>query len=281
MQIPSDPNDWNFDTVLYLIEHHDGEPDWFDFKAGLEAPSVDKTACAMANTDGGFIIFGVEDAGRHTDSSPSGLIAGVKRDPEFRKKLGDRLGGIVPVPHYELAGEFIQHQRYQERVVPVLYVPRSGERPHMLRALNGFYRRGQGGSAVPMEYQQIRDQMVLTRERAQKLKQMRLAIAQFKWLGDHLQGSGLARVRDRFDTDFLRELWMDVCAAIPAESPLTHDVPEIIQHAGVTNRFLNEAAALPGPSQPGFDVSISGNAWAVRSSCERAEMELQRAFGPV
>jgi hypothetical protein len=277
MEIPQRPGDWTYDFVRALVEH--GEPGWYDFKAGLDAPGVDKTACAMANTDGGFVLFGVLNATEHPGRTSTDLIPGNQRDAEFHKHLGDKLNGITPELRWELA-RLIPHPEKPSHVIPVVSVPKSDRRPHLLRTQNGFYYRARGGTNEPMSYQQIQEQMVQTPERLRKLKLLRLELARYKRLGDRLQGRNLARERERFNTDNFQSLVLDTCSLFPPGSPLIHYLSEIPEKANTTNRFLDDAAMLPGPSQQGFDVSIGGHAWGVRSSCEQCEIELQRLFGP-
>jgi len=45
---------------------------------------------------------------------------------------------------------------------------------------NLFYRRGDGGSAEPMRYFEVRDQMMLTQDRHQRVVLLRLEIAMFQ-----------------------------------------------------------------------------------------------------
>jgi hypothetical protein len=72
MSVPDDLKDWTYETIVYIVNTHDSEPAWFDFKAVLNPTgaersdnshlaSIRKTACSMANGGGGFILFGISD----------------------------------------------------------------------------------------------------------------------------------------------------------------------------------------------------------------------------
>ncbi len=55
-----------------------GEPGWYDWKEVLRLPKEDRPTalhyvCGMANTDGGYIVFGVEGQG----ATPDDRIVGI------------------------------------------------------------------------------------------------------------------------------------------------------------------------------------------------------------
>ena len=57
---PADLREWTFATVLGVVEAHEYEPGEFDYKGALKgsaelATSIQRTACSLANTLGGWI----------------------------------------------------------------------------------------------------------------------------------------------------------------------------------------------------------------------------------
>ena len=66
-QLPQSLAEWDYATVERVVQLHEFEPGQFDYKAVLNPTrepgseklleSIRKTACSMANTDGGFILF--------------------------------------------------------------------------------------------------------------------------------------------------------------------------------------------------------------------------------
>jgi hypothetical protein len=102
MSLPIQLSDWTLDLVRKVSDN--SEPGWFDFKAVLtasepkdrdkHAENIRKLSCAMANTDGGYIIFGVIDAGnRKPGEDPiPGLPATALTT--FRKEYGDLVQNI-------------------------------------------------------------------------------------------------------------------------------------------------------------------------------------------
>lgn len=76
-------------------------PGRFDFKDALVGTgdqkakeklneSIAKTACALANTGGGYLIFGVKDRKHSSRLTPRQRCLGISNRGDLRKELGDR-----------------------------------------------------------------------------------------------------------------------------------------------------------------------------------------------
>lgn len=85
--IPALVEDWTWDTIVHVVKKHEFEPSLYDFKDVLHPTgdqahrdrhidSIRRTACSMANTDGGFILFGVQDR-KKSISTPEDRIKGI------------------------------------------------------------------------------------------------------------------------------------------------------------------------------------------------------------
>ncbi len=70
MELSTRLDTWTYETVVEIVRKYDFEPGLFDFKGVLNGTGADqeslnrsirKTACSMANSGGGFILFGVKD----------------------------------------------------------------------------------------------------------------------------------------------------------------------------------------------------------------------------
>src|SRR5437763_3567194 len=90
MSFPSDINQWNYSTIHRLITQRDAEPGIYDFKEVLSGTgsnenkkklndSIRKTACSMANADGGYIIFGIKDPKKHPNLPGEQRIVGIPK----------------------------------------------------------------------------------------------------------------------------------------------------------------------------------------------------------
>ncbi len=179
MALPTDLGAWTYETVAEVVNGNDYEPGRFDFKEVLNATrkedrakhnaNICKEAAAMANTIGGFLIFGVKDAKALTtpDENP---IVGIPVSGEHRKEFGEKLGAIQPVPRFETVPQAIRLPDDPDRGIFVVQIPQSPLRPHMLDHM--FYGRGDGGTATPLNYYQVRELMLTTQERLNRFRPM-------------------------------------------------------------------------------------------------------------
>src|SRR5215813_6369699 len=83
--LPSRLEDWKYETIEYLVKNYEFEPGTFDYKDVLNPSgpnqnnylaSIRQTACSMANTGGGFILFGVKDR-KVAVATPEDRITGI------------------------------------------------------------------------------------------------------------------------------------------------------------------------------------------------------------
>ncbi len=173
-QLPESLAEWDYATVERVVQLHEFEPGQFDCKAVLNPTrepgseklleSIRKTACSMANTDGGFISFGVQD--RVVDvPTPLARIVGIPLGDDLRSDFGRKIADIQPDLYFEASPQPILLPGRNERGIFVVQIPASPRRPHMVTSTGVFYRRGAGGTAERMTVGEVRDQMVYTEER--------------------------------------------------------------------------------------------------------------------
>jgi len=156
---------WTLETVRRLINDYPKEIDWFDFKRQL-SQSAGKVASAFANTDGGYVVFGVSEDGEGEER-----IVGVPSDKDFPKLLGDQLKAVEPNIRYP-SPHPIRHT--DGTYVWVLHVPESKAGPHMFESK--FPKRTTGGDSPPMDVYEVRDAMTTS---AEKLARLRLLVLAF------------------------------------------------------------------------------------------------------
>jgi hypothetical protein len=109
-QLPQSLAEWDNATLERVVQLHEFEPGLFDYKAVLSPTrelgseklleSIRKTACSMANTDGGFILFGIQDRGVDVQT-PLARIVGIPLGDDLRtawtvtQPRGKYLSGII------------------------------------------------------------------------------------------------------------------------------------------------------------------------------------------
>lgn len=297
-QVPADVNAWTYDTIMQLLTDHSGEPSWFDFKANLgdTRESTRKTAAAMANTDGGYLIFGVKDAAAGLTLAER--ITGLPHDAEFRKTLGDVLACIKPLLRFLVRDRPIDFPSDPTRGIQPVRIPPSATTGHGVGRNGGwfFYRRGDGGQAVPMDYYEVRDQMLYGAERLRKVQLLRLELVQMR--DDHASlasttlpysagydGKPIPDLMLRFDTSDFRPLIADVCGLLPASGTVLADLLRICSTANLVNRRLDRIiSTIPPWDREGNTkhmANIRGTLAVLAHLIADTEQALDTAFGPL
>lgn len=108
--IPRALTDWDYETIKDLATKGYLETDTFEFKPAMKSRDttidgrIKETACAFANTNGGFIMFGILDMGNVKGER----IVGVDKSDDLAKEFGDKLSFLNPVPYYDFKNPPIQ-----------------------------------------------------------------------------------------------------------------------------------------------------------------------------
>lgn len=158
--IPDRLEDQSYDRIKDLVDKNINESKTHDFKSDIpDSIGLTKDCCAFANTDGGFIVFGVKGEGHHF------RIVGIDNDKEFANRFGQKINALPTNPVFEL-GNFIPIPE-SEKVLVVVHIPRGYYRPHIpsQKELRIFWRRTNTGNEQ-MTYEEIRElfRRVLTKQ---------------------------------------------------------------------------------------------------------------------
>src|SRR6266849_1050872 len=186
MNFPADINQWDYRTIYTLVTRRDYEPGTYDFKEVLIGTgneegkkklndSICKAICAMANTDGGYLIFGVKDPKQWPNLTEQERFGGIPKSSEYVKEFGDKISSIHRRVHCNYPNRLIDLPHNNERGIFIVHIPLSPLRPHMFNGT--FYKRADTGSTEPMSWHEVRDQMLYTEGRLQQVRLLRLKIA--------------------------------------------------------------------------------------------------------
>lgn len=140
--------------------------------------SIRKTVCSMANTNGRFILFGVRDRKQDVTTLEDRLI-GIPLHGELVKEFGQKIDVIQPAIYFTHIPHALLGNNRANRGIFVVSIPKSQRRPHMISSTGIYYRRGENGTAIHMYHYEVRDQMMYTEERLQKVNLLRLEMAQY------------------------------------------------------------------------------------------------------
>lgn len=169
--IPRNLNDWNFELIKKLVDQGWFETDVFDMKEDIPHRNDDagkqrleKTVCAFANTNGGFLLFGIKD----DKSLPTEKrIIGIESKRDLPREFGDKTKNIEPMIYYNFRNPPIKIP-FNNNLIHILEIPKSPKRPHMTSNREFFYRTNRGN--IEMSYQQIKESFIEEEKRIEKLK---------------------------------------------------------------------------------------------------------------
>src|SRR5438034_404633 len=176
MDIPMTADGWTLEIIEKLVAQGYLETDLYDFKAELKGREqghnrrLTATACAFANTKGGFIVFGVRDLG---DGKTTGRVEGIEPDSDLAKDFGEKIRGASPNVLFEFGNPPITI-RNSTRVLFVVKIPLSPNRPHSTSEGVFYYRTNEGNRT--MSYEQVRDGFLRYEERRTKVKLLLLEL---------------------------------------------------------------------------------------------------------
>lgn len=289
LEIPEDLGTWTFETVEEIVREREYEPGNFDYKSILVPPRTGegsdlnmrlrKTVCSMANTDGGFILFGVKDRGQAV-SSPEERIIGIPSG-DHRKQFGEKLGQVKPDIHFDTVPQPIPLPNDETRFIFVAYIPQSLRRPHMVMPEGTFYRRGDGGHAVVMDYYEVREQMMYTEGRLNKVRLFRLQLKEYLQTANELSVLQQALVQTvvRFDLSSYKPLLAEICEFGGMTDGVLSDFLELYRQAAQLNRTLDRISNQSLTYE--HLNSLNGQIRDIHERCRRCENHLATLFGRI
>jgi len=284
---------WTYDTVVTVVERHEFEPARFDYKTVLhptiangrdeQLASVRHTTCSMANGSGGYILFGVRDR-KMAVAAPKDRIVGIPVPKDPRKEFADKLKPIERDIYFD--AQPIPIPGDAANCIFVVHVPTSPLRPHTCEG--AFYIRGEGGTARPMSYFEVRDQMLYTEGRLQKVTLLRLELATFVTVLNMLHDPTTWAVR--LEPSAFKVLLADVSDMLPPESGLLALLHDIGSRATILNPLLDKQDQVR--AKP---ITNSGDAYErshfldhvlsertkLVNICGQAQNRLEGVFGPL
>ncbi len=289
MLFSADINQWDYSTIYRLVTQRDAEPGIYDFKEVLSGTgsdenkkklndSIRKTACSMANADGGYIIFGVKDPKNYPNLPAEQRIVGIPKSSEYLREFGDKISSIQRNVPFLYPDRLIDLPDNATHGIFVVHIPLSPLRPHMIEGT--FYIRTSTGNAKPMNWHEVRDQMLYTEGRMQKVRLLRLKIAQFKKLRATQLGYGYDWERElaensRYETSEFEALVADICDLIPSQTNLLENLLDLSNAASKINILHNRNIQFNSYNHTTALVEESN---LLGNLCEKCEKQLAEIF---
>jgi hypothetical protein len=273
IKIPETLDEWTFPAIRGLLQAHafeDGRFDWKEKLPDRRDPNASagllKTAIGLANSRGGFLIFGVSN---DASLDPEQRIVGVAAaDQEFEKRLADQFAKADPtVP-------------FQAQNPPLLIPGRTGVVLHVVEILDMlaphshdgvFYRRTSGGSREFMGTQEVREMFSLREEKRRKLRMLLIELAHVR---DAASAPVVARDYQKFilvrtvNIQILAELQADLMTLL-----LEEDAPQLSRIRATADAFNGFVRTIWAVVKPGV-TGLPGSGRSLPQMLENAYSDL-------
>lgn len=182
--IPKNLFEWNLDIITSLVQQGVYETDAFDIKESLPHKNDEKgknrlkrACCAFANSNGGFLVFGVKDDKSLTASD---RIVGLEATLDFPEHFGNFPTKGNPAVQWEFRNPPIGLP--DGRVLHVVWIPKSSLAPHGTPTTEmawEFYKRTNKGNEQ-MSMEEIRAGFLNYYEKRIKLNLLKSELEQIR-----------------------------------------------------------------------------------------------------
>jgi hypothetical protein len=239
--IPDTLNGWTLPKIEDIARAGVSENDVFDLKADLQSPDHQrKTVAAFANSDGGFLVFGVTNDRR---------VVGVT-NPELVRDFGGKLrDNLSPSVEFRFAEK--PHTLPSGNLVYVAHVPKGTRAPHAVYINNawGFFKRTAAGSNEPMTYEEIRAAFTDARRRLRELMWLQVDVERIRSLAENMHPNApgvdpLTRLATRFDLGQLKAIRLSLFDDIGRDPLLVSWLDRLETHCANVNEVLAPLAAF-------------------------------------
>lgn len=133
--IPKNLSDWTLEIIEDMLIKGLFESEHFDYKERLPTNKADqagvqrmqKSCCAFANSNGGFLIFGVSD---DVNLSAKERLVGIDTDIDFPEGFGNFPKNCTPSIYWDFLNPALQLPN--KKIIHVVHIPKSSHAPHAM-----------------------------------------------------------------------------------------------------------------------------------------------------
>ncbi|MFH1734586.1 MAG: ATP-binding protein, partial [bacterium] len=149
-----------FEDIQYLVDEKIPESYNLDYKRDNYEKSktheLAKDISAFANTQGGYLIIGVDEDKDANGVTIPGDIIGIEKEEDIEKRIMDRVITSI-MPHPYVTPKIIDIPENADRIILVLYIPQSHDSLHMVvvKKKNCYYKRYHDQN-IPMDEYEVR-----------------------------------------------------------------------------------------------------------------------------
>lgn len=197
MAIPQTLEEWSLETLTSLLERG-FESESFDVKKQLPYSTDDggkrrlrKEVAAFANSEGGFLIFGVAD---DRELPVSERLVGIESANDFPTKFGSYASTCTPTVYWDFKNPPIELDNGKS--IHVIHIPHSWMAPHAVatQAEDGFvFPKRTNKGLEPMPYSEVQAMFLGFYEKRLKLQ---LIQAELEQIGTDARALAIPEVED-------------------------------------------------------------------------------------
>jgi hypothetical protein len=289
--VPRQLDHWTIDELALLLEKGVFEDESFDFKEKLpdarnekDKDRLRKTCAAFANSEGGFLVFGISDA----KGAPSHKrIIGLDPGSDFPEHFGNFPKTCYPSVSWEFRNPPLATEN--SRLVHIVWVQKSWRAPHAVAGPEGtwsFVKRTNKGNE-PMSIEEVRSAYLGFYEKRLKLQLLRAELLSAESNARGLCVSPTERSSHysliTFDTAIVDSVLADTYS-ITASSASFHDaISRLRQSVRIANNKIHQffnVVVLPLTDKPDLikahNTFIEPLANQIQAQCQTAISELDK-----
>ena len=132
IEIPENVEDWTYGKIVDLVNEGYDENNILEIKKDVNSDSnrFAETVCAFANTNGGTILFGI-DNNRIKPLHLTDRIHGLDDSDQLKRNIVDKIKHIQPsIPIKDLIFRKTNIKIPNKKVIVILKVQSSSSKPH-------------------------------------------------------------------------------------------------------------------------------------------------------
>jgi len=159
IEIPENVEDWTYGKIVDLVNEGYDENNILEIKKDVNSDSnrFAETVCAFANTNGGTILFGI-DNNRIKPLHLTDRIHGLDDSDQLKRNIVDKIKHIQPsIPIKDLIFRKTNIKIPNKKVIVILKVQSSSSKPHQYHHI--FRKRLSDGND-PMSVEEIKNQIL-------------------------------------------------------------------------------------------------------------------------
>lgn len=137
-KFPSNPEDWTSDLIYEICKYSDIESEKFDLK--LKPNRLYEDICAMANTENGFIVLGVDEIKQNNkiiSFEPVGFPNGEQ--DSLSNEIGNYVSNVEPLPNVK--SEHIPDENKKIFFTVLKIVGNLSDRPYFVKGTDQCFVR--------------------------------------------------------------------------------------------------------------------------------------------